>query len=226
MSIFKSIGKVLSAPARFIGHAAANSHIPLLSNAGAAVEKVGNAFAGKGSFFGDLGSAAQSAAPLAMFIPGVGPVLAAGIGAATSAGGNLLEHGKRAKLSDVAGQAGLAGLEAGGGKFALGKLSGAGSAVNDGIEGAVKSPSFLSRAINSPVAGKIGQFVTKHPLDAAQLALAGVGTVQGAQRAGAADELRSQAFAGLDPNATIDLSGQLPTPYRRKAPLRQIAGGY
>lgn len=84
-----------------------------------------------------------------------------------------------------------------------------------------------SKLLHSPVAGKIGAFVKKqHPLDVAQLALSGVGTVQGAQRAGAADQLRSQAFAGLDPNATIDLSGQLPQPYRRKAPLKQIAREY
>lgn len=225
MSIFsgigkvaKKIGKVVSAPARFIGHAAANSGIPLVSNAGGALENVGNAFAGKGSFFGDLGKGAQSAAPLAMFIPGVNALAAGAIAAGASGAGHLLEHGSKTKLSDLAGNAALSGLEAGAGKFALDKLGGVGKLAK-------------SATSKTGVLTKIGTYVRKHPLDAAQMALAGVGTVQGAQRAGKADQMRSDAFAHLDTNPTIDL-GALQTdpysPYKRKrtAPLASMAGGY
>lgn len=219
MSIFKRIGKIISAPARAIGHAAATSGIPLLKNAGSAVENVGNAFAGKGSFLGNIGKAAQSAAPLTMFIPGIGPVAAASIAALTSGAGNVLEHGTKAKLSDVAGQAGLAGLEAGGGKFALSKAGGVGK---------VKS------LINSGPGKAVTTYIRKHPLDAAQIALAGAGTVQGAQRGGQADRLRSDALAGLDVNPTIDLGELGPdaySPYARKLPRRAplaalTSGGY
>jgi len=54
MSIFKTLGKILSAPARGIGHALRTSHIPILSGLGGDVEKAGNAFAGKGKFFKNL----------------------------------------------------------------------------------------------------------------------------------------------------------------------------
>jgi hypothetical protein len=87
--VIKGIGKVVSAPVRGIGHALGASNIPLISNVGRAAENVGNAFAGKGSFLGDIGQAGEEAAPVLGMIPGVGP-LAAGV---TGGLGGILHKG-------------------------------------------------------------------------------------------------------------------------------------
>lgn len=67
-----------------------------------------------------LGGIVKKAAPLAMFIPGVGPLAAAGIGAAAGFGGSALQ-GKNLKSHLKYGAIG--GASAGAGKFALGKLA-------------------------------------------------------------------------------------------------------
>lgn len=102
-SVIKGIGKAVSAPVRAIGHAAATSGIPGISNLGGVAENVGNAVAGKGSFLGGLGKAVSAGAPLLPLIPGVGTIAGlAGSALGGAAGGH--EGG----LSGLAGSIGHA----------------------------------------------------------------------------------------------------------------------
>lgn len=134
MSIFSKIGSAIGFIPRKVGHALNSTGIPLVSNAGGALEHAGNAVSGKGSFFQELGRAAQDGAPIAALVPGVGPLAAGAIGA----GGNLLEHGKRTKLFDAAKAGAIPALEAellgGEGYKGIGgvlpKLKGAASTAN------------------------------------------------------------------------------------------------
>lgn len=248
MSIFKKIGKILSAPARGIGHALRTSHIPGLSNIGGAVENVGNAVAGKGAFLRDIGKAGKNLAPVAGLIPGAGPL----IGGALGAGGEFLDRGTKAKLRDVILQggvgalSGLAGQKFLGGRGVLGipKALGLGGGAPGGLSGAgaaetggggilggighVGKSALTSLGIFKPS----GQF---DPLRAAQLGLGAAGIIHGAGQQGQADQLRRQAFSNFQPGPAPDLSGVFANtgnPYAtdtygaKKAALRSVASGY
>jgi hypothetical protein len=118
-----------------------------------------------------LGKFALKAAPIAAsFIPGVGPLAAAGIGAATGAIGK-----GKPKLSNI-----LGGAAAGyGGAMAKGAM-GAGGAASAASKGG-----FLSKV------GSVGQKV----LDNKDLILGGINMVQGARSQGRADQFAGQASA-------------------------------
>lgn len=129
------------------------------------------------SFLGKLvkgiGKVARVAVPIAAnFIPGVGPLAAAGIGA----GVNALTKG--GSLGDKL-KAGASGAALGYGSGAvLGKIGGvpAGGAPGG-------------------VLGKIGGAIGKNPGKAAQIGLAGLSTIQGAQQQGKAGKLNAQIQA-------------------------------
>lgn len=163
----------------------------------------------KGKFsgvLGKIGKVVSTVAPYALpLIPGLGPVAAAAL-AATSA----KLSGKNLKQS-----------------LTQGALTGAGSALlgGKGVKGLVGVPGKVSRFLTGPggtaaeaataaatpggggggILGKIGDFVSHHPADAAQIALAGYGTLEGAKSAGHADELRRGSLNRLNTNPTVDL---------------------
>lgn len=135
---------------------------------------------------------------------------------------------------------GGAPLLLGAGTFGLGPAAGLLSKAGGLIGG--KAGQTLASTIGSKiplstiVKGGV-DFVKRRPLDAAQMALAGLNTVQGAQRAGTADALRSRALGRLDETSTPDLSGVFGDPYdpyaqhagqnrARRAALASITGGY
>lgn len=217
--VVKGIGKVVSAPVRAVGHALATSHIPGVSNIGSAAEHLGNAVAGKGAFLRQIGQAGQAAAPVVGLIPGVGTLAGAAIGA----GGTLLNKGTRANLGDVAkygaegALSGLANQKLLGGRGILGVPHAIGSGLDKlGIHGAEGAIGSAARGVGGAV-GKVGKgvldYVLKHPLQAAQMGLAGASTIQGAQTQSRANDYLGQALArGLAPPAPVDLSGVFADP--------------
>jgi|ERR1043166_1987441 hypothetical protein len=196
--VVKGIGKVVSAPARGIGHALRTSHIPGLSNIGGAVENVGNAFAGKGAFLRDIGKAGEAAAPIAGLIPGVGPLA----GLALGAGGGLLNRGLNAR--------GLGEAAKFGGEGALSGFAGKELLGGKGIMGLGNLPGGLSNLGHdiSGFAGKIGRAlpIGVHggaPLDLGKLATGAMG----ASNFLGAQQQRKQAQAYN--NAEIDQRNKL-----------------
>ena len=129
--VIKGIGRVVSAPVRGIGHALATSKIPGLTNIGGVAENVGNAVAGKGSFFGGLGKAAQSGAPLALGAL-AGP-LAGSLGGLLGGGGQEAGGGLIGKIGHAISSPNILGNAEG--KLDLGKVLGAGGAIS-GMVGA------------------------------------------------------------------------------------------
>lgn len=126
--VIKGIGKVVSAPVRAIGHAAAHSGIPGISNLGGVAEGVGNAVGGKGSFFGGLGQAAKAGLPIAGTML-AGP-LGGMLGGALGGGGGEAGSG----LSGLAGTIGKAisqpnMLGNANGNLDLGKILGLGGGI-------------------------------------------------------------------------------------------------
>src|SRR5947207_2172333 len=116
MSIFKSIGKIISAPVRGIGHALRTSGIPIVSGLDGDAEKFGNAFAGKGGFLKNI-------------LPAVKDV---GLGLATGGMANLSGLGGLGGLAGKIGHA-LSGpnmLGNAAGKLDLGKLIGAAGGIS------------------------------------------------------------------------------------------------
>jgi len=114
MSIFKSIGKIISAPARGLGHALRTSGIPIVDSLGGDVEKMGNAVAGKGGFVKN-------------FLGGGVPLALTALGGAGLAGSGPLA-GILGKLGGEASGA-LSNTFAPGGKLALDKILTAGGEV-------------------------------------------------------------------------------------------------
>lgn len=172
---------------------------------------------------GKIGKVVEKVAPIAaLAIPGLGPVASAAIAAGGSAAGRLAQ-GKSVNVGSE--------LLTGAGAYAGNKLlKGQGVKALIGNPGAAAPAAGAAGAIpGAPAAGgnildRALGWAGKHPLDAAQLALAGVGTLQGAQRAGQADTMRSGALASVDPNAhaaglpsTVDPSNPYgaPVPYNR-----------
>ena len=138
-------------------------------------------------FFGALksgikkvGKFAQKAAPALAFIPGVGTLAAAGIGAAGGLiGGNGLRGAAKGAIGGAAGglaQAGLSRL--GGGANPLAKWAsgrGGGSALSSGIKGVGGGGG--GGGIGGAIRG-VGSFIKDNP----QLALGGLGALQNAHQ--------------------------------------------
>lgn len=165
---------------------------------------------------GKIGKVVSTVAPIAaLAIPGLGPLAAAGIAAGGRAAGRALQ-GKSFDLGDTL----KSGAVGGAGNLALG-----GQGVNrvrSLIGGAPAAAGTAAAAGGGKgILGGITDYVTHHPLDAAQIALAGYGTVAGAKSAGQADQLRQRALNSVNPNATIDfgLPGADPfDPYSQQQP--------
>lgn len=117
-----------------------------------------------------IGKGLLKVAPIAAsFIPGVGPLAAAGIGAAAGAIGK-----GKPKLSNI-----LGGAAAGAGgalaKGAMGAGAVGGAAKSGGLGGALRS---------------VGGFLKNNP----ELVMSGMGAIQGARQQGKADKLNQQAL--------------------------------
>lgn len=155
---------------------------------------------------GKIGKAVTTLAPIAApFIPGVGPLAAAAISAGARAGTRAIE-GKSFDLGDTLkyGAGSYIGAKALGGRGVKALIGGAGKpGVTDAVSGAAGAAGAGGGGGGNLIDRAIG-WAGKHPLDAAQIALAGIGTVQGAQRAGQADQLRRRALSSVDPNAPFN----------------------
>jgi hypothetical protein len=177
----------------------------------------------KGKFsgvLGKIGKVVSTVAPYALpLIPGLGPV-AAGLLSATA--GKL--SGKSLKSSLLQGAGSAAGSALLGGKGVKG-LVGLPGKVSHFLTGPGAAATTAAQAATSGsgkgIIGRIGDFVGQHPLDAAQIALAGYGTLEGAKSAGQADALRTGSLNRLNTNPTVDL-GLPPTdqfdPYAQVQP--------
>lgn len=138
-----------------------------------------------------LGKAAKFAAP---FIPGIGPLAAAGIGAA----GHVLDKGKRANLRGLAGGAAIGGL----GKLGLNKLGGLGSVgQKTGLLGRLgkltSRTGFLGKAFTLPEGGLDLQRIAGVGLGAANMLGAGAQR-RSAERSNAATvALRNQLMSRI-----------------------------
>lgn len=127
--VIKGIGKLVSAPVRGIGHALSTSGIPGLTNVGGVAENLGNAVAGKGSFFGGVGKAVKSGAPLALgalagpLAGGLGSLLGGGGSGGGGLGGIVGKIGRAVSSPNILGNAE--------GKLDLGKVIGAGGAISN-----------------------------------------------------------------------------------------------
>jgi len=167
---------------------------------------------------GGIGDVVKFAAPLATLIPGVGPLAAAGIGAAGGLLGNLNDDdGFRGALGDIL----LGGLAGGAGGFALEKvpalLQGAGSLFAGGAGAAADA---AGGGINlGNVLKSAGRFLLDNP----ELILGGVSAIAGAREHGKAAEALQRAidFAMRDAEERRALRGAVlerlmgPGPQRR-----------
>jgi hypothetical protein len=153
-----------------------------------------------------IGGVLKKAAPIgAAFIPGIGPLAAAGIAAGGYTAGKALEGTPltKLKLRDVL----ASGAVGAGGNLAMGALRGGAPAA---AAGEAAAASGGGGGIGGVIGGglrSIGEFIKQDPLRAAQLGLAGVGLFQGAQAQGEADDLRRRAIGALEEPAREDLSG-------------------
>lgn len=188
----------------------------------------------KGKYSGVLGKVAKVAkvaAPIAAaFVPGIGPLAAAGLAAGAKAGGDVLA-GEKFDLGGTlaAGVGGYAGNTLTGGQ-GYKAITGGGSSVAPVTavagSGGGGGPNILSR---------VGDWITEDPLRAAQLGLGAVNAVQGQQAASKANRLRSQSLARLNTPQREDLSTLFAdegNPYSRSSPgtakraaVRALAGG-
>lgn len=134
MSIFKSIGKIISAPVRGIGHALRTSGIPIVNSLGGDAEKFGNAVAGKGGFLKNI-------------LPAVKDVgLGLATGGLSSAFGGGAGGGIFSKLGHLITQPNFLGNEYG--KLDLGKLVSTGSALA-GLAGEMNTRKANQRYLNN-----------------------------------------------------------------------------
>lgn len=165
----------------------------------------------------NIGRVVQQAAPLAAFIPGVGPLAAGAIAAGASAGGQGLQGepinlGKAALtgVGTYVGAKALGGASGAGGKSLTG-LSKAGDAVSQGGVGGT-----LSR-----LGGGVVDFITQDPERAIKLGLGGIGAYQASQAAGRANDLQQRALAplfGNSPNPYANIAMDEGNPYSRQRP--------
>lgn len=162
---------------------------------------------------GKVGDVAKVASPLASFIPGVGPLLAAGIGAGAGALSKLNDKHVTLgnTLGSIAGGAALGGL----GGFGVDKFQGLAAANGGGLGGAVSgvgkllggkaggtAGSAAGGAARAPGIGGLLGGALKHP----ELVVGGLAALQNTRQAGQAGDLRNQAV-----NLTMqDYNSRLP----------------
>lgn len=182
-----------------------------------------------------IGPALTKLAPLAAFIPGIGPLAAGAIALGAGGLGRGLSGNKvldpRAMARDA--------LLAGGGKYLM---EGASLAGEGALKGSTLPPSPLSHAVSS-----VGHFVSpivgaikKDPLKAAQIGLAGYSAYQGQRTADRAQDLTSQAIgrgmgqpnvaredvSGLFLDPSNPFSGGTPQTQALTSARRALAGAY
>jgi hypothetical protein len=152
---------------------------------------------------GKIGDVAKVASPLASFIPGVGPLLAAGIGAGGAALGKLNDKNVTFgnTLGSVAGGAAMGGL----GGYGIDKLQGAASGGqglagvgrllmgNKGAAGA--APGAARGASGIPGVGGIIGSALGYAKDNPELVLGGLAALQGTRQAGQSADLRNQGVS-------------------------------
>lgn len=147
------------------------------------------------SFLSGVGKFLKKAAPLAAFIPGVGPIAALGIGAAGGALGSALDH------DNVLAGAAQGGLGAGVGKLAKGALP---SLTGGGMDSASESADLLRSAgvdpgtIASLTGGQSGGglgSLFKNPLDIAKLGIAGAGLISANKASSKGNKIADQLAA-------------------------------
>lgn len=177
------------------------------------------------------GRAIVKAAPIvAPFIPGLGIPASIAIGAASGAlskGHNVVGGALKGAVGGVANKALLGGRGILGVPGALGKVKNllvghsatAGQAATPaeatapGIPGLPALPAVPGQAASGGILGALGDYFRRDPGQAIQTGLGVLGTAQGAQRAGQANRLRSQALAGLPvAGPRPDLSGAFANP--------------
>jgi hypothetical protein len=180
-----------------------------------------------GDALGWVGDLGKKLAPAAAFIPGVGWVGAAALGAGSALLGKMNDEDVTLgnTLGSMAGGAAWGGL---GGMGAQGIANAAGKA--GGLSG---------------IPGAVGGWISSNPVEAAQLGLAGYSAISNAQRQGEADQFRDRFAGGLeekdayqrqirehlfglmnqpgfmDPNARPDLSAIYDSPAARANPFHQ-----
>lgn len=157
--------------------------------------------------FKSIGKAIKGVAKVAKFaapfIPGVGPLAAAGIGAAS---GLLSGGGVKGAAQGAA--AGGFGKLAGGMLSRIGRPSQAASA--GGLQGIMSQirggnmPGTTPQVVpgappdgGQSLFGRIGGAIAKNPMQAAQIGLAGLSTLQGAQAQSRANQISQQALQQL-----------------------------
>jgi hypothetical protein len=169
------------------------------------VSFLSKAIHGVGSVLGKVGDVAKVASPLVSFIPGVGPLLAAGIGAGAGALSKLNDKHVTLgnTLGSVAGGAAIGGL----GGLGIDKLQGLAGANGGGIGGAVSGVGKLLGGTHAPgavsaagqaagggaggIGGLLGGVLNTAKANPA-LVLGGLAALQGTRQAGQASDLRNQ----------------------------------
>lgn len=149
---------------------------------------------------GGIGDVAKKVSPLASLIPGVGPLLAAGVGAGGALMGKL--NDKHVTLGNTLGSV-LGGAAIGGlGGYGVDKLQGLSAANGGGLGGAA---SGIGKLLGGRTAGNVAGAVangtgggggiggllgnlTKHP----ELLVGGMAALQNTRQAGQASDLRNQ----------------------------------
>lgn len=168
---------------------------------------------------GGLGDVAKVAAPIAAFIPGVGPLAAAGIGAAGGALGTLNDKNK--SLGSALGQGALFG----GLGYGAGKLAGSNATFGQGITNALNGLTKAGGA--GGVLGALGGggtgmgggngSILSTLLQNAPVLLGGAGMLNAAHQQSSADNTRNQALDLL----RQDLQSRQPF---RDALLKRLTG--
>lgn len=159
-----------------------------------------------GKVLGGIGDVARVAAPLASFIPGVGPIATAAIGAVGGALGSL--NDRHASLGSVLGNVATGGVIGGVGGYGVDRLQGAVSGAG-GLSGLAQRAGLRSMPSSAVagaeptiagapnrhgfnlggVLGGVGRFIGKNP----EVALMGLGALQNARTQTHAGDIRSQA---------------------------------
>lgn len=157
---------------------------------------------GVGSVLGKVGDVAKVAAPLASFIPGVGPLVAAGIGA----GGGLLGklNDKHVTLGNTLGSAAGGAAIGGLGGYGVDQLQGLAGANGGGFGGGLSGVGKLLGGTHAPgavagqaaggsggIGGLLGGVLNTAKANPA-LVLGGLAALQGTRQAGQASDLRNQ----------------------------------
>lgn len=164
--------------------------------------------------FGFIGNALKTLAPAAAFIPGVGPLAAAGLAAGGHALGDAIDGDGRFNLGGSLAAGGTAGL----GKYALGKIPGG---QMPSIKVPIQGPdgSIIGYRDLTPSANSLGGLLNGNTIPIAAGVLGGISA---AGKESKANALTNEALASaradyasrapLRERAVNILSGQLPTP--------------